>query len=245
MMKVIEEEGLVDTEYVEQHTVGYDSFAERLRSLSLVDLSRACDVPESKIRYLARTYACTKPAAIRTGIGIQRCGGGAAAIRAVASLPAQTGAWRAVGGGLCTFGGAMFGAQDMGRAMRFDLSPAGTREINMVRLAEHLLDPTFDPPIKVIYNYNCNPAASLPDQPAVRAALRRPDLFMAVHDTFLTDTADYADIVLPATSPLEHEDAVLAYGGDFSAASALKRLPRSARRSQTPKYSSCSAERSD
>jgi anaerobic selenocysteine-containing dehydrogenase len=215
MMKVIEEEGLVDAEYVQQHTVGYDLFAERLRSLSLADLSQACDVSESKIRYLARTYACTKPAAIRTGIGIQRCGGGAAAVRAVASLPAQTGAWREVGGGLCTFGGAMFGAQDMGRAMRFDLSPAGTREINMVRLAEHLLDPTFDPPIKVIYNYNCNPAASLPDQPAVRAALRRPDLFMAVHDTFLTDTADYADVVLPATSPLEHEDAVLAYGGDF------------------------------
>src|SRR5438034_2297018 len=92
MMKVIEEEGLVDTEYVQQHTVGYDLFAERLRSLSLEDLSRACDVPESKIRYLARTYACTKPAAIRTGIGIQRCGGGPAAVRAVASLPAQTGA---------------------------------------------------------------------------------------------------------------------------------------------------------
>ena len=215
MMKVIEEEGFVDAQYVQQHTVGYDLFAERLRSLSLADLSQACDVSESKIRYLARTYACTKPAAIRTGIGIQRCGGGAAAVRAVASLPAQTGAWREVGGGLCTFGGAMFGAQDMGRAMRSDLSPVGTREINMVRLAEHLLDPTFDPPIKVIYNYNCNPAASLPDQPAVRAALRRPDLFMAVHDTFLTDTADYADIVLPATSPLEHEDAVLAYGGDF------------------------------
>jgi len=215
MMKVIEEEGLVDTEYVQQHTVGYDLFAERLRSLSLAELACACDVAESKIQYLARLYAGTKPAAIRTGIGIQRCGGGAAAVRAVASLPAQTGAWREVGGGLCTFGGAMFGAQDMGRAMRVDLSPAGTREINMVRLAEHLLDPSFDPPIKVIYNYNCNPAASLPDQPVLRTALQRSDLFVAVHDTFLTDTADYADIVLPATSPLEHEDAVLAYGGDF------------------------------
>jgi anaerobic selenocysteine-containing dehydrogenase len=215
MMKVIEEEGLADAEYLRQHTVGYDLFAERLRSLSLADLSRTCDVSETKIQYLARIYACTRPAAIRTGIGIQRCGGGAAAVRAVASLPAQTGAWREVGGGLCNFGGAMFTAQDMGRAMRFDLSPAGTREINMVRVAEHLLDPAFDPPIKVIYTYNCNPAASLPDQPAVRTALQRSDLFMAVHDMFLTDTADYADIVLPATSPLEHEDAVLAYGGDF------------------------------
>jgi anaerobic selenocysteine-containing dehydrogenase len=85
----------------------------------------------------------------------------------------------------------------------------------MVRLAEHLLDPSFAPPIKVIYNYNCNPAASLPDQPALRRALQRPDLFMVVHDLFLTDSADYADIVLPATTALEHDDAVLAYGGDF------------------------------
>src|SRR6266542_4825164 len=85
----------------------------------------------------------------------------------------------------------------------------------MVRLGEQLRDPSFDPPIKVIYNYNCNPAASLLDQPAIRRALQRPDLFTVVHDMFLTDSADYADIVLPATSPLEHDDAVLAYGGDF------------------------------
>jgi anaerobic selenocysteine-containing dehydrogenase len=215
MMKVIEEDGLVDSDYVQRYTVGYELFAERLRSLSLVELANACDVPAEKIQELARTFACTRPAAIRTGIGIQRCGGGAAAVRAVACLPAQTGAWREVGGGLCTFGGAMFTAQDMGRAMRFDLSPAGTREINMVRLAEHLSDPSFAPPITVLYNYNCNPAASLPDQPALRRALQRPDLFMVVHDSFLTDSADYADIVLPATSPLEHEDTVLAYGGDF------------------------------
>jgi anaerobic selenocysteine-containing dehydrogenase len=215
MMKVIEEEGLVDTDYIRQHTIGYEPFAERLRSSSLADLSRACDVPVAKIQELARTFAMTRPAAIRLGIGIQRCGGGAAAVRTVSCVPALTGAWREIGGGLCTFGGAMFTAQDMSKAMRLDLSPTGTREVNMVRLAEHLLDSSFDPPIKVIYNYNCNPAASLPDQPALRRALQRSDLFMAVHDMFLTDSADYADIVLPATSPLEHDDAVLAYGGDF------------------------------
>jgi len=215
MMKVIEEAGLADTDYIQRYTVGYELYAARLRSLSLAELSHSCDVPVTKIQELALAFAQTRPAAIRVGIGIQRCGGGAAAVRAVACLPAQTGAWREVGGGLCTFGGAMFTAQDMGKAMRFDLSPAGTREVNMVRLAEQLLDPSFDPPIKVIYNYNCNPAASLPDQPALRRALQRPDLFLVVHDLFLTDSADYADIVLPATSPLEHDDAVLAYGGDF------------------------------
>ena len=215
MMKVIEEEGLTDTDYIEKYTVGYEQFATRLRALSLLDLSQICDVPSETIRRLAREFAAIRPAAIRIGIGIQRSGGGAAAVRAVASLPAQTGAWREVGGGMCNFGGAMFTAQDLGKAMRPDLSPPGTREINMVRLAEHLLDPSFDPPIKVIYNYNCNPAASLPDQLALRRALQRPDLFTVAHDMFLTDSADYADIVLPATSPFEHDDAVLAYGGDF------------------------------
>lgn len=215
MMKVVEEEGLVDREYVQRYTIGYELFAARLRALSLAELSRACDVPVAQIQDLARTFARTKPAAIRLGIGIQRCGGGAAAVRAVACLPAQTGAWRDVGGGLCTFGGAMFTAQNMRGAMRFDLSPPGTREVNMVRLAEHLLDPSFTPPITVLYNYNCNPAASLPDQPSLRRALQRPDLFLVVHDLFLTDTADYADIVLPATSALEHDDVILAYGGDF------------------------------
>ncbi|MGE0680583.1 MAG: molybdopterin-dependent oxidoreductase [Candidatus Binatia bacterium] len=215
LMKVIEETGLADNEYIEQYTVGYERFAARLRSLSLDELARACDVPLNTIQELAQMYATTKPATIRMGIGIQRCGGAAAAVRAVACLPAQTGAWRAVGGGMCNFWGAMFTAQDLGKAMRPDLSPPGTREVNMVRLAEHLLDPSFDPPIKVIYNYNCNPAASLPDQPALRRALQRPDLFMVVHDSFLTDSADYADIVLPATTALEHDDAVLAYGGDF------------------------------
>jgi anaerobic selenocysteine-containing dehydrogenase len=215
MMKVIEEEGLADNDYIEKYTIGYEQFAARLRLLSLAELSQIGDVPVETIRRLAREFATTRPAAIRIGIGIQRSGGGAAAVRAVACLPAQTGAWREVGGGMCNFGGAMFTAQDLGKAMRPDLSPPGTREINMVRLAEHLLDSTFDPPIKVIYNYNCNPAASLPDQPALRRALQRPDLFTVVHDMFLTDSADYADILLPATSPFEHDDAVLAYGGDF------------------------------
>jgi anaerobic selenocysteine-containing dehydrogenase len=215
MMKVIEEEGLADTEYIGQYTVGYELFAERLRALSLAELARACAVPVSKIQELARAYATTQPATLRMGIGIQRCGGAAAAVRAVACLPAQTGAWRRVGGGMCNFWGAMFTAQDMNKAMRPDLSPPKTREINMVRLAEHLLDPMLAPPIKVIYNYNCNPAASLPDQHALRRALQRADLFMVVHDLFLTDSADYADIVLPATTALEHDDAVLAYGGDF------------------------------
>ncbi len=216
MMKVIEAEGLLaDLDYVQQHTIGAEPFFSRLRSLSLPALSQTCDVPVGTIQDFARTYATTRPAAIRTGVGIQRNGGGAAAVRAVACLPALTGAWREVGGGLCNFGGAMFTAQHPKQAMRFDLSPAGTREINMMRLAEHVCDPTFDPPINVLYVYNCNLAASMPDQAGLRRALQRANLFTVVHDLFLTDSADYADIVLPATSPLEQDDMILAYGGDF------------------------------
>ena len=151
MMKIIEAEGLADLDYVQQHTIGFEPFFSRLHSLSLPDLAQTCDVPVATIQDLARTYATTRPAAIRTGVGIQRNGGGAAAVRAVACLPALTGAWREVGGGLCNFGGAMFTAQNLKGAMRFDLSPEGTREINMMRLAEHLLDPSFDPPINVLH----------------------------------------------------------------------------------------------
>ena len=215
MMKVIEEEGLADLDYISQHTVGYESFAERLHALSLAELAETCDVDVATIQDFARMYATTKPAAIRTGVGIQRSGGGAAAVRAVACLPALTGAWHEVGGGLCNFGGAMFTAQNMQQAMRFDLSPDGTREINMMRLAEHLLDTSFDPPINLLYVYNCNLAASMPDQSSLRYALQREGLFTVVHDLFLTDSANYADIVLPATSPLEQDDVILAYGGDF------------------------------
>ena len=219
MMKVIEDDGGVDRDYVDNYSVGADQFRERLRSLSLSDLSAACDVPETRTRNLVSQYTSMRPTAITIGAGIQRCGGAAAAVRAVACLPALTGAWREMGGGLCNVGGAMYRAQDFHAAWRPDLSPPGTREVNMVRLAEHLLDPDFDPPIQVLYVYNGNPAVSLPDQQAVRRGLRRADLFTVVHDMFLTDTTDYADLVLPATSPLEQEDLVLAYGGDFGSLS--------------------------
>ncbi|MBI2165046.1 MAG: molybdopterin-dependent oxidoreductase [Chloroflexi bacterium] len=232
MAKVIEAEGLVDHDYVRQYTVGYELFAQRLRSLSMGELSQACGIPAEVIGELARTYATTRPSAIRVGLGLQRSGGGAAAVKVVACLPVLTGAWRHVGGGLSTtYGRAMHEAQDQDRAMRPDLAPADTRVVNMARLAEHLLDPAFHPPIKVIYVYNSNPAASLPDQRRVRKALQRPDLFTVLHDMFLTDTADYADIVLPATSPLEHEDFVLAYGGDFGSFSPRALPPQGEARS--------------
>ncbi len=238
MLKVINDEGLADLDYVNQHTTGYASLTERLGALSLHDLSRDCDVPVSIIQAFARDYATTRPAAIRTGVGIQRSGGGAAAVRAVACLPALTGAWRDVGGGLCNFGGAMFTAQDTKRVMRPDLAPEGTRTVNMMRLAEHLMDPDFDPPINVLYVYNCNLAASMPDQQNLRRALQRPGLFTVVHDLFLTDSAYYADIVLPATSPLEQDDMIFAYGGHFGSFSRAAIAPSGEARSNAEVFRS-------
>ena len=213
MMKVIVDEELVDHDYVDRYTFGFDQLVDRLHSHSLEDLAAACDVPVAKIRELARAYAQTRPAALRIGLGLQRCRGGAEAVRALACLPALTGAWSDAGGGFCSIGRAIANAHSPAQAARPDLAPPGTRLINMMRLAEHLLDPAFSPPLQVLYFYNTN-IANLPDQNTVRRALRRPDLFVALHDLFLTDTADYADIVLPATTPLEHEDLVLSYGAD-------------------------------
>ena len=215
MMKIIVDEDLVDHDYVRHHTIGFDKLVDRLRSLSLQDLARDCDIPLSKIQDLAREYAGTRPAAMRIGFGVQRNGGGFAAIRAASCLPALTGAWRDLGGGLYTQGRAMLRAHDADRAARPDLAPPGTRVVNMMDLAQHLLDPDLTPPLKVLYFYNFN-TITLPDQNTVRRALSRPDLFTAVHDLFLTDSAGYADIVMPATSTLEHEDLVLSAGHDHA-----------------------------
>ena len=120
MMKVIVDEELVDHNYVDRYTLGFDQLVERLRSLSLDDLSSTCDVPVAKIQELARAFGQTRPAALRIGFGMQRCRGGAEAIRAVACLPALTGAWRDAGGGICSPGRAMMNAQntvtEIGRA---------------------------------------------------------------------------------------------------------------------------------
>lgn len=213
MMKVIVDEGLVDRDYVERYTVGYAPLVERLRALSLPELAAACGLPIAKIQEFARLYAQTRPTAFRIGQGLQRCAGGASAIRALISLPALTGAWRDTGGGVCSIGRSWMFSRNAEVAERTDLVRPGTRTLNMMRLAEHLLDPTFTPPIKVLYLYNQNLLA-LPDQNSVRRALLRPDLFTALHDLFLTDSADYADVVLPATSFLEHADLVLSYGFD-------------------------------
>ncbi len=164
------------------------------------------------IERLAHEYGTLKPSLIRVNYGLQRHGGGGMAVRTITCLPAIIGAWREPGGGalLSTSGIYPFNANK--RLTRPDLVKPGTRTINMVQLAEALEGRLPGPPVRMLFVYNSNPAAVCPDHARVIEGLKREDLFTVVHDQFLTDTAEFADIVLPATTQLEHFDIHGSYG---------------------------------
>jgi anaerobic selenocysteine-containing dehydrogenase len=143
--------------------------------------------------------------------GLQRHGGGGMAVRTIVCLPALTGDWRFPGAGALLSTSKAYPFDD-NYLTRPDLIPPGTRTINMVQLAEALHGELPGPPVKALFVYNSNPASVAPDQSRVLSGLQREDLFTVVHDQFQTDTADYADIVLPATSQLEHFDLHGSYG---------------------------------
>ena len=172
-------------------------------------------IPRRDIVALAREYATTRPAAIRLNYGVQRSERGAMAVRAIALLPALTGSWREIGGGLQLSTSQAFQLNRAGleNARAAAASPLGreARIVNMTELGKALTK-LNDPPVKAMVVYNSNPAAIAPNQNPVRRGLRREDLFTVVLEQFQTDTADHADIVLPATTFLEHTDLYLAYG---------------------------------
>jgi anaerobic selenocysteine-containing dehydrogenase len=209
MMNVIIGEGLEDRDYIEHHTIGYDKLRERAREFPPARSARICGVTEEEIVNFAREYATTRPAAIRINYGLQRHAGGGMAVRTIACLPALTGSWRDAGGGVLLSSSGMFKFDE--RVLeRTDLTRGSPRTINMSRLGEALTEAA--PPVRAIYVYNSNPAAVAPDQSKVLEGFRREDLFTVVHEQFQTDTADYADILLPATTQLEHRDIVKPYG---------------------------------
>ena len=209
VMRTIIAEGLIDRDYVDHYTTGYDELERRAMEFPPERAARICGVPEDEIVTFAREYATTRPAAIRVNYGLQRHAGGGMAVRAIACLPALTGAWRDPAGGvlLSTSGMFRFNASELERP---DLTRGNPRTINMVQLGAALNEAV--PPVKGLYVYNSNPAAVAPDQSRVAAGLKRQDLFTVVHEQFQTDTADYADILLPATTQLEHRDIVKPYG---------------------------------
>ncbi|MFY9554472.1 MAG: molybdopterin oxidoreductase family protein [Blastocatellia bacterium] len=209
MMNVIIGEGLEDRDYVAAHTVGFDQLRERAAEFSPNRAAQICGVTEDEIVSFAREYATTRPAVIRVNYGLQRHAGGGMAVRTIACLPALTGSWRDAGGGVLLSSSGMF-AFDEKALERPELTRGNPRTINMSRIGEALTQ--ANPPVRAIYIFNSNPAAIAPDQSKVLEGFRREDLFTVVHEQFQTDTADYADILLPATTQLEHRDMVKPYG---------------------------------
>ena len=210
MMHVLIAENLIDRDYVDRYTIGYDALAARAAEWTPERAAGACRIPVSQIVALARAYGTTRPAAIRLNYGMQRVAGGGNAVRAVACLPALVGAWRDPAGGALLSSSGTYPVDH--RALeRPDLIAGHPRTINMSAIGDALLD-ARDPPVRAIYVYNSNPVAVAPESGKVRAGFAREDLFCVVHEIFQTDTADFADILLPATTQLEQIDVHTSYG---------------------------------
>ncbi len=205
----------LDHDYITRHTLGWEQLRERALQWPPERAAEVCGVPAEQIRQLARDYGTTQPAAIRLNYGMQRVRGGGNAVRAVACLPALTGAWRHRAGGMLLSSSGQFPAQ-RAALQRPDLMPARTpRTLNMVQIGDDLLreaSPAFGPRVEALVVYNSNPVAVAPDSGKVVQGFAREDLFTVVLEHFQTDTADYADFILPATTQLEHWDVHLAYG---------------------------------
>ena len=215
MMHVIVRDGLHDLDYIERFSEGFDELQKRLPEYTPERVAHITGIAQEDIEKLAREYATVRPASIRLNYGIQRCQNGGAATRAVCMLPVVTGSFKEVGGGLQLSTSGGFGL-DRTALQRPDLmfrSPLGrvARTINMVELGKALTE-VNDPPVKALFVWNSNPAAVCPDHHLVVRGLTRDDLFTVVHEQFFTDTADYADILLPATTFFEQKDLVAAYG---------------------------------
>lgn len=234
IMHVLIAEDLVDHEYIERATVGFAELAERVADWAPERAEAITGIPADTIRTLARDYGRTRPAAIRINYGMQRHRGGGMAARTIACLPALVGAWKDPGGGVQLSTSGTFEFDTRGLLRPDLLAGREPRTLNMIRLGDalrkdeaalrraHMQPRPVDqapkdpgPPVHALIVYNSNPAAVAPDQGAVHEGLRREDLFTVVLEHFLTDTADFADIVLPATTQLEHWDIVKPYGHLF------------------------------
>ena len=205
----------LDHDYIARHTLGWGALRERALQWPPARAAEVCGVPVEQIERLARDYGTTKPAAIRLNYGMQRVRGGGNAVRAIACLPALTGAWRHRAGGLLLSASGHFPV-DRATLHRPDLLAGRTpRTLNMVTIGDDLLreaSPTFGPKIEALVVYNSNPVAVAPESPKVVQGFAREDLFTVVLEHFQTDTADYADYLLPATTQLEHWDIHTSYG---------------------------------
>lgn len=213
LMHVIVRDGLHDREYVERHTEGFDVLRERIAPYTPSRTAQLTGLDEADVVTLAHELATTRPAAIRTLVGMEHRRHGASAFRAVACIPALTGAWRDLGGGLvCMVGAHTRATLPMQRLSAIEDAPRAPRSINMMQIGRSLTDRELDPPIAALLVFNANPAATSPNQNLVLEGLAREDLLLVVHDHFMTDTARHADYVLPATTQVEQLDLMYSWG---------------------------------
>lgn len=239
MMHLLIADGLIDTDYVARYTEGFDALAERAKAWTPQRTAAVCGIPVEQVTELARAYGTIKPSAIRVNYGMQRAYGGGNAVRAIACLPALVGAWRDRAGGMLMSTSGYAPTNDFA-LQRPDLSPGWPdrmpRIINMSGLGDALIRSphapadaggpaspagasadaaAFGPAIEALIVYNSNPVAIAPDSRKVVQGFAREDLFTIVLEHFQTDTADYADLLLPATTQLEHFDVHRSYGHTY------------------------------
>jgi anaerobic selenocysteine-containing dehydrogenase len=210
LMHVLIRDDLIDHDYVQRHTLGFEGLCERVHRYDPGTVASICGIHPREIESLAQLYGTTRPALIRANYGMQRARGGGMATRNIACLPALVGAFRDAAGGMFLSTGGNFDI-DKQALERPDLLAGRTpRTINMVTIGHALLD--AGAPIDALIVYNSNPVAVAPDSTRVVRGFTREDLFSVVLEHFQTDTADYADILLPATTQLEHLDVIKPYG---------------------------------
>jgi anaerobic selenocysteine-containing dehydrogenase len=211
VMHVLIRDGLMSDEFVREFTTGYEALRERVMAeYSVERASSITQVPAEQIERLARDYGRARAPFLRVGFALSRHENGGMAIRTITCLPGLVGAFRKPGGGAHHDTGPCFEFNYARVTGEEEFKPS-TRQINMVKLGEALLEEN-NPPVKALYVYNCNPAAVVPDQARVHQGLRREDLFTVVHEQVHTDTVDFADIVLPAPTFLEYLDLYKSYG---------------------------------
>jgi anaerobic selenocysteine-containing dehydrogenase len=202
---------LHDERWLSEHTVGWPQLRERLVEFPIARVARECDISEVSIHRLAELYGTVRPGLIKSNDGINRNRNGGQNVRAITALPAITGQYGTRGGGFMYSTSGYFG---WNKAAIHKILPTA-RSVNMNRLGAALCGEVINPPILGLYVFGANPATSAPNAGRIVEGLRRDDLFTVVHELFMTDTADYADIVLPATSQLEQTDFHKAYGHTF------------------------------
>ncbi|HEY0847766.1 MAG TPA: molybdopterin oxidoreductase family protein [Noviherbaspirillum sp.] len=218
MMHVLIRDKLLDEDYIARYTLGFEELKERVMEWPPERVASTCGISVQEVEGLAREYGEValrgEPAAIRINYGLQRVHGGGMAVRNITCLPALVGAWRHAAGGIQLSASDSF-PKNSQALQRPDLLTGASRTINMSTIGDDLLraaSPEFGPKIEALVVYNSNPVAVAPESSKVAQGFAREDLFTVVLEHFQTDTADYADILLPATTQLEHVDIHSTYG---------------------------------